>query len=398
MAINSLDSAAVFKQRALQIGLKEDAIEALQAKGWATFASLALSSAHIPGQSSDDVFVEKVIVPILGNPSHVDAAKLRRLHFEAYTATANEMRHKLDHASDDVPKKLPQAERSVRIRRLASRLPGLRLDGNMEPSHHLIDAVATMVDENSLKYISWAECLSRDDEAVGIKRSREWKADASGTLKEILKPLKEEHRADTSTDLRILQALHRRGAACDVGGLMTYAQHDCLVQDLLRELQRQPPAGFLAVTHEQLQRADREVWRMAAETTAHSGIAMTASGTYPVAEAFKTALSDARVRALLIPMAAPASSTSTKRTADQLDKANPSSKKPRVAPKRGNGTMKLPDALQGTPTTIDGSRICYAFNLKKCSSAKGCVRGKHVCTLCYGSHAYLDCPKAGSKH
>ena len=296
MAINSLDSVAVFKQRALQIGLKESAIEELQKKGWETLASLAFSSGHIPGQGNDEVFVDKVIVPILGDANHVDAAKLRRLHFEAYTATANEMRHKLDHTSDDVPKKLPQAERSVRIRRLAARLPGLRLDGNMEPSHHLIDAVATMVEDNTLKYISWSECLSRDDEAVGIKRSREWKADASGTLKEILKPLKDEQRADTSTDLRILQALHRRGAACEIGGLMTYEQHDCLVQDLLRELQRPPPTGFQAITHEQLQRADREVWRMAAEATAHTGLAMNSSGVYPVSEAFKTALCDARVR------------------------------------------------------------------------------------------------------
>eukprot|EP00971_Amphidinium_carterae_P156450 3101181-Amphidinium_carterae.1 len=54
---------------------------------------------------------------------------------------------------------------------------------------------------------------------------------------------------------------------------------------------------------------------------------------------------------------------------------------------------KLPDGLQGSAKTPQNAAICFAYNLGKCQSkGVGCVRGKHLCTKCFGEHAYINCP------
>ena len=84
-----VDSEVVFKSRCDEIGISGGTYDKLKARGWATFGSFAFSVSTNPSQISDDDFEAKVVIPILADPAHIDAARLRRLLFESYTKRQN---------------------------------------------------------------------------------------------------------------------------------------------------------------------------------------------------------------------------------------------------------------------------------------------------------------------
>eukprot|EP00971_Amphidinium_carterae_P286480 5687788-Amphidinium_carterae.1 len=262
-----------------------------------------------------------------------------------------------------------------------------------------------MTEENALKYIRWQECISREEELEGLKKSKEWRVDTStGNLREVHKV------TEAYTDLKINRALARRGAALDCANVMRTEHHDVLMNMLIRELQRVPPAGHQRVTHEQLQRADKEAWRLVAEATATSGLRVDAAGELPAGEALRNVCTEATVRLLLMPLplnaAAPqrSSQMSAASSSHQGAAQSPPPKRRKkqqqqqqqqrqqTQEKSGTGTQ-LPPGLKGATATPDGARICFAYNLVKCTQqqAKGCTKGKHVCTQCFGTHPFALC-------
>ena len=389
MASSIVDSVAVFKARVTQIGLPETVFEGMVNKGWSTFTTFSFSSTYVPGASDDSAFLDKVVVPLLGERDHKDTAKLRRLVYESYTLMAGELRSKADRSGEDQPRKLPLAERAARHKKLVARLSGLPMEGAWEPSHHLVDLMSSMVEDGAIRYVQWSDCVSREDEVRGQKKTKEWKPGANGILREISskEPV---HKADTSSDLKLWQALHRRGAAAELGGLMTYESHDLLVKTLITELQKPPPSGFLPISHEQLQRADVEAWKLlAAETT--GGLGPDPSGALPADTAMRAIVNASSVRLLLLPLQG-----SSKKSASPAKDAPPA-KKPRPQP-RSKATsaprrqVPLPSGLEGSSRTSDGASICFGFNLGTCKGpSKGCPRGKHVCTKCFGDHPFSKC-------
>ncbi|CAE7741981.1 unnamed protein product [Symbiodinium microadriaticum] len=89
--------------RALTQGRAQGAIDTLQAKGWGTHANFAFSTAVVPGQVDDSVFVRDVIAAVLGDEGHSSAAALRRLHFESHILTAAELKWQTENTESDVP-------------------------------------------------------------------------------------------------------------------------------------------------------------------------------------------------------------------------------------------------------------------------------------------------------
>ena len=88
----SIDSSAVFFERVNFMGLAQYT-EAFRTAGWTTLSKFAFSSGFIPQVSSDEtVFMSEVVVPIIGQGNKQDLPGLRRLHFEAYTLAAADMR------------------------------------------------------------------------------------------------------------------------------------------------------------------------------------------------------------------------------------------------------------------------------------------------------------------
>ena len=390
-------SETVFFQRAAQCGLSDEVVGKFKEKNWRTYAQFAFSSSYVPGQGNDQDFVDNVATPILGRGDHPDLPKIRYLHYEAYSLAAQEIRLRLEDKHDDQPRKIPLPERASRVRRLSERLPGLRLDGSSEPAHLLVDTIAHMVAQGSLRYLPWHECISREEEINGKKKSREFKLTPQGTMVE---QNVTDLRTDTSTDFKVMQCLHRRGVACDLAGLMRFEDHDLLVQLFMEELQRTPLTGCSHVTLEQLQQADKEIWKLLSKETT-TGLEAESDGTLPAARAMKQAINHPTVRFMLMPIPMASRSTTAKRTHEESLPRESQSSTPRPkkairknAARPPRRAPQLPQGLSGTTSTPDGAAICFSYNLGTCQTknSKGCSRGKHVCTKCYQEHAYNVCP------
>ena len=404
-----VDSLSVFKARCDEIKLSEQAFQALARKGWNTFGSYAFSVSTNPGQISDEDFDNKVAIPLLGDANSGDAALLRRLLFESYTLTASELKRKADNSETDGPKKLPVQEIATRFEALERKLQPLKIESVLEPSHALINSLAQCADDGRLRYIEWSKCTSRTAELNNIKENHNmkvWKADAAGNIKQ--SESESSLKCDTATELDVLNALKRRGAAYELANLMSYEKHEAIINLLFAELQREPMEGFRKPSLSQLALADREIHVKLAEKT-RGGLPMGPTGELPLDPHIDQAIALPAVMWLLMPKpkgAMPEKSTSTTQPANQ-----PTKRPWEHSDKKGKGKggrpdkaknkklSKIPMPLQlrgGTPVDADGKAICYGFNLGSCHD-RYCKRGRHVCCKpgCFASdHNFLNHDKA----
>ena len=277
-----VDSEVVFRARCVEIKLSEGTMDSLKAKGWNTFGSYAFSVSTNPAQISDDDFDSKVSVPVLGDANHAEASLLRRLLFESYTLTATELRRKADTNEADGPKKLPVQEIASRFSALERKLAPLKIESVLEPSHTLINSVAQCLDDGRLRYIEWSRCTSRSAELNNLKEQSSlkiWKADAAGNIKQ--SDAESSLQCNIGSELDVLNALRRRGAAYELAKLMSYEVHDTIINLLFNELQKEPLEGFKATTLAQLAAADREMHLRLAERT-RSGLPLGPTGGLPL--------------------------------------------------------------------------------------------------------------------
>ena len=91
-------------------------------------------------------------------------SKLRRLHFEASTLVVAQLRTMVEGDTPDAPRKLPGAEKASRLQQVKKLLPGIVIEGDLEPSHALIDLVAHMGECNSIVWLPPSKCTKRDSE------------------------------------------------------------------------------------------------------------------------------------------------------------------------------------------------------------------------------------------
>ena len=132
-----VDSNAVFESRARTIGISDRVLTNMGLRGWTTHATYAFSVATQPG-ADEQAFMDGVITPILGNPDHPDAPKLRRLFFASHTLTSAELRRKVDSTETEAPRKLPAPRDSTADRDASSSnrsFDHFQLPGALSPSH-----------------------------------------------------------------------------------------------------------------------------------------------------------------------------------------------------------------------------------------------------------------------
>ena len=398
-----VDSEVVFKARCDEIGVADDTFRKLKARGWATFGSFAFSVSTNPSQISDDDFEAKVVVPILVDANHVDAARLRRLLFESYTMTASELKRKAESTESDTPKKLPSQEIAVRFNRLEAKLNPLKIESVMDPSHQLINNIAQCLDDGRLRYIEWARCTTRASEVNNLKEDanlKVWKADSSGNIKQAEKT--ETLKCDVGTDLEVLNALKRRGVAYEIARVMSFEVHELIVNLLFQELQRDPPDGFRRVTMSQVASADREIHLKLAELT-RAGLPAGPLGELPLDIHVDKVLSLPSLMWLLMPKPRNAGSDKAGAVPDRKpdpgpdhDKDNKKKKKALQDKLKKARKAPMPAKLRGGVPVDDQNRsICFGFNLGTCKE-KQCRRGRHVCCHdgCFSaSHSFLNHPK-----
>ena len=399
-----VDSNAVFEARARSIGIPEQFITAMGLRGWTSHATFSFSVATQPG-ADEQVFMDGVITPVLGNPDHPDAPKLRRLFFESHTLTSAELRRKVDSSEAEAPRKLPAPEIAQRIEMLQARISPLIIANFLEPSHHLINAMVQCVEDGRVRYIEWAKCTSRTQEVNNVKEDHElkvWKADSTGSIKASSK--EPSIVASLTTDLDVHHALRRRGVAYEVAQAMSFEVHESIINYVFFELKKEPLEGFSQVTLQQVAAADRELHVRLAEAT-RGGFRVGPAGELPLDLHVKKILEGPELKWILMPMpkrnvakTAGGDAATSKPAADDSKRTRPEppkNKKDALRIKKLKRTP-MPKKLVGcTPCTDEGQAICFAYNLGTCKSQDDCPKGLHICCKRGGGkkHSYVSAHK-----
>jgi hypothetical protein len=423
----TVDSSAVFKARALQVGIAAGDIVFLKNARLDTFAQYAFCSTYQPG-GSDDGPLRTVLEASTGRVLTAgEMSAYRRLFYEAFTLAATDLKSKLDRGDDSITKRLPTAERHQRFLALQDRLKGVVLAGEKEPSDHLVDAFNEMFESNRIKWLPWSKLTKKDDELCGKKTQEVIKKDTSGHLK--VSEVSSDEEADQGSDLLIQLSLFRRSVAMDLAFLFKFEKMEEWSEELLRHRLAKPLKGFKQITMEQLEGADKSLFMVMARLC-RAGIQPLADGTKPLEVAYATAHLSTEVTFHLLPTRAGAGDqgdgeprgkkrkvwdAATKKWVkvakkdDKPTKVNANAKPNGGGGKGGKGSKgggkggkggktdsAMPAALRGgVSKKPDGAALCYGFNLHTCTTVgPSCPKGLHECCMpgCFQAHAFLDHP------
>ena len=111
----ALESKAFFVERCSIIGVADDSISLLGAKGYETMAAWAFCCSYVPGAASEEPLLN-VIDEVLGGRVTEKLPGLRRLFFEAYTMAASDMKSRVERTGEEAPRQLALAERQSRAK------------------------------------------------------------------------------------------------------------------------------------------------------------------------------------------------------------------------------------------------------------------------------------------
>ena len=390
------DSKAVFKQRAMAMGLgmEEDGINIM--------ATFAFAYNYAPGASSDAPLVE-IIKKIIGrDPTTLEMSVARRLFNESYAHVAPDIKTQVEQTDETATRRLAPAERADRLRIQQTKLSGIAIRGQYEPGDALVDKCCACYESDRLVYIEWSSCISREFElSSNVKKDNSLSFSSDGTLK-LSKGVKTEP-CQAASEIQVRYCLVRRGLALDQANILDYHRHDKWLEVLLGARLEDPPPGYSRVSMKQLELADKKLFTLMAEET-RSGIKATTAGR-PCDDAFDRKWETAEVRHLLHPKLAPSEKFEKSGFSD-VESPVKKFKRDKKGKGKGSGSsdqfMRVPVELLklgSVGATSKGHRLCFGFNLKTCKETvakQRCPRGLHPCSVkdCHRQHPALECPKA----
>ena len=231
----SLDSNASFLERVSEIGLSAHAAR-FEAAGWKTMADFAFSTSFAPG-NDEAIFINEVVATGLGAPDHVDKNRLRRLFFEAYAMASADLKRRVEASPDDAPRVVPNAERLERRKRVAARLAGLavngQLTGELNVSDRLMDLCIEMHDRNQLHYVAPDLCTKKTVDILGGKRDRLWESVPNSAGMLVFKKPEDSERAELGSQFALSFAFQRRGLALEMADVVSFDHSECLRSRLI---------------------------------------------------------------------------------------------------------------------------------------------------------------------
>ena len=396
------DSTAQFEQRLADCKVPGTLKTALETAGINTISTLAYSFGQ-PGQTIDDAKFANWVRTIEPNVTVGAVATLKRLLFESQTQLLALLKEQVTQPDNFVAKKLPQAEREMRLNNLKARLAGQVIEGATEPGHCLLDQAVQMHEKNQLTYIPPEKCVSRLHELTSSKQPDRLIEIESSKL--VVKEKKEDLEVAAQSALQVQEALRRRGLALDFADVCTFAAHEKYLQLLFTHLHRDPPSGFVRCTVSQLVAADKEVWKRLIQDNVKPRRA--ADGSKPVDGKLDDVLKSYEVSFTLMPLP----SKSSQKTEAKVTSPGPKPKadtehkpfvKPTISKPKGKGKGKtkweprIPQQIRdqgGKASLPSGEPICFSYNLSSCAGATDgakCTKGHHVCSKCFGNHSMRD--------
>ena len=157
-----VDSEAAFEQRLPEVVANAAARLAITNSGIRTFSALAFAVGTPQTPPSDDAFrrfADRVLQPGYDMATY---SAFRRVHFEASTLVVAQLKARVTGDQEDGKQKLPVVEKQTRLADQKRRLLGVDIEGEMQPSYHLVDTVNNMIETNCVQWIAPSKATSRD--------------------------------------------------------------------------------------------------------------------------------------------------------------------------------------------------------------------------------------------
>lgn len=397
MSSAALDSKASFQKRALEIGLDQAFIEALEAGGVSSYGSLAFVSSYTPGQQDDSPLFISLARVIGRQLNHTETIHMRRLYFESSTLTVAELNNRVQRDDSSEPSKMPVPERVARLEAQKKKYPGLHYSSETEPSHKLVDRVCQFATDQLLEWIPWNQLTSRAQEVMNTQKEMKISFDANGALKVTRKDA--DHEAPLVGEIRVRQALARRARAFDLANLCSYTAMETWHEKIFELLQREPQSNALPIALSQLKEADQQLFKKIAEAT-RGDLVMRADDSKPMEESLNRFMDSAEVQFALIPQ-----QRIVKQVTQHSSTQNPSKWGGKPVKQNQKSNAKGSAKGDGQPFQLpegchqkneEGKPICNGYNKGYCKFAKPgkrCKRGLHICWKCFKSHPFSSCTK-----
>ena len=389
------ESNASFKHRAQQIQLADDHIQAMYDNDIRCFNHLAFAVNGQPGQLDSDRFQSLVEMICPRGASIGVQAGLKQLAYEALTVAVAAIKQRVE-TPDDAIRKLPAQEKDMRLKTMRSKISGFEITGDYEPGHCVIDAFAGMLEEGALKHFPLSRCVSRELELLSVKTDKQVVLLEGQQLQ--VRAKTDELTSEIGNELRVHQAMVRRGLALEMSNLGTYAVHEKVMRYLMNHLNKPAPPGYKPASIDAILRADKELWTRVADQV-RSDLRADRNGEMPVDVALQQLHTTASVVFHLLPLpAGGGANAGVKRKAPEDEPAAPKAQpkaSPKKRPRNRQGRSNLPAGLHGySGWNKQKQRICYNFNMAhgctnkvtKENNFDKCNKGMHQCIKCHGKH------------
>ena len=394
----AIDSKVAFQNRAVELGIEQAEIDALDDAGIHSYATYAYCSTYQPGQNDDTALITFLTTTLGSAPSAAATTRFRRLFFEAHALSLEDLKSRADRSESSEARIIPLAEKMDRIRQQKERLSGLSFTPQSEPSHALIDKVCQQLEDNVITYIELNRCTSRQDEALHSKMDTALALDNSGSLR-----LSKKQRLDdvnVTGEHKLRQAFLRRSLAYDLSGIATFAVLDVWTQKLFEKMNETPLSNYRHISVEQVINADKALWVKVSNDT--RGKLQPKTGTdKPFDVAFTRFSEHPEVLQHLTPLQSVGHHKSETfhstfasgkgKGGNQSDSKGKSSK---GKGKPGTG-ITVPDDCE---IFVDGKQLCKRWQIGRCTAkvkpGKRCMVGYHMCWKknCHKPHPGNECP------
>ncbi|CAE6911825.1 gpt [Symbiodinium sp. CCMP2592] len=393
---STLDSAAAFHARALEIGLPADFLKLLEDGGVTTMGTLAFISPFQVGHSDEKPLIDALKTVVKRDLTQKELFVTRRLWYEASTTAMGELKQKVERSDSAEPIRLAVAERTTRIEEQRKRLNGVHFSSDSEPSYRVTDLVFQQGTDQQLIWLPWEKYTSRAQEIVSSK------SDLSISF-------------DNSGNLRLNKKFQDAQSLCyDLAQLCTYSVMEAYHEEMFALLSRPPVPGRMCITMGQVKEADKVLFLKIAEET-RGALSVRPDGSKPMELQILALKSHPQVQFCVIPGAA---SPATPYRVEPYETWVPGGKGKGKKGKTGKGkdgkgktggkqnqgsevpqpppAFVLPDGCSSKDP--EGVPICFPYNKDGCKFAKDgkrCRRGKHICWKCFKPHSYTACTKGG---
>ncbi|OLP81842.1 hypothetical protein AK812_SmicGene37550 [Symbiodinium microadriaticum] len=324
------------KPAEVKVGLSRETLRAFADHGIDTLSKLAYSCGQpgspLPQTEFDDFVANLIPSALLGEKGSV-----KRLLFESQALLLNDLREQVTQPDKWSTKDVPTVERQKRMEAVKASIPGVVVEGPLEPSHGLLNAACRMEREGQPRYIAPEQCGTRMYEIQNVKAQSKVLSLEEGKL--AISEEKGLPEVACGSALLLQEALKRRGVALQFAGVASFLAHEKYIQKLFAHMGREPPPGHARTSVHQLLTADKHVWTkmIEDEVSAKRG----PDGRYPVDDALLPALQSYDVTVCLLP-----------REAARENKKRPPPKK--------FAQDRAIRKLGGHAQTPDKKRICFS--------------------------------------